>query len=64
MMDILAKRTQGLLARYARSNLLLAFDYDGTLAPIVNVPERANMRPTTRRLLKRVCERYPGNLCR
>jgi trehalose 6-phosphate phosphatase len=59
MTDILAKKNQRVLARYALSNLLVAFDYDGTLAPIVAVPERARMRPTTRRLLRRVAERYP-----
>ena len=59
MTDILAKKNQRVLARYALSNLLVAFDYDGTLAPIVAVPERAHMRATTRRLLRRVAERYP-----
>src|SRR5436190_1960409 len=59
MTDILAKRNQQVLAHYALTNLLVAFDYDGTLAPIVATPERANMRPTTRRLLQRVAQRYP-----
>ena len=59
MTDILAKRNQGVLARYALSNLLVAFDYDGTLAPIVTLPERARMRVSTRRLLRLVAERYP-----
>ena len=44
MADILASRNQLVLARFARSNLLVAFDYDGTLAPIVHVPDRARMR--------------------
>src|SRR6185503_16309227 len=59
MTDILAKKNQRVLARYALSNLLVAFDYDGTLAPIVAVPERAHMRASTRRLLRQVAERYP-----
>jgi len=59
MADILASRNHLVLARFARSNLLVAFDYDGTLAPIVQAPDRARMRPTTRRLLRSVAERYP-----
>jgi trehalose 6-phosphate phosphatase len=59
MTDILALRNQVVLKRYASSNLLVAFDYDGTLAPIVAAPDRAHMRPLTRRLLKRVAQRYP-----
>ena len=39
------------LAGFAASNVLLAFDYDGTLAPIAPTPARARMRATTRRLL-------------
>ena len=48
MTDILALRNQEVLERYAASNLLVGFDYDGTLAPIVSTPERAHMRPITR----------------
>src|SRR6185295_3905346 len=59
MTDILALRNQHVLERYASSNLLVAFDYDGTLAPIVSAPDRAEMRPLTRRLLKGVAQRYP-----
>jgi trehalose 6-phosphate phosphatase len=47
------------LAGFARSNVLLAFDFDGTLAPIVQDPARARMRPQTRRLLGTVARRYP-----
>jgi len=39
--------------------MLLAFDFDGTLAPIVQDPARARMRPQTRRLLSAVARRYP-----
>jgi len=59
MTDILAKRNHRVLAQYALTNLLVAFDYDGTLAPIVSVPDRANMRPATKRLLRSVALRYP-----
>lgn len=47
------------LQAFARSNLLVAFDYDGTLAPIAPTPEAARMRDDTRRLLVRVANRYP-----
>jgi trehalose 6-phosphate phosphatase len=59
MTDILALRNQQVLERYASSNLLVAFDYDGTLAPIVSTPDRAHMRSLTRRLLIGVARRYP-----
>ncbi|MBK6847208.1 MAG: trehalose-phosphatase [Proteobacteria bacterium] len=39
--------------------MLLAFDYDGTLAPIVSDPDRALMRATTRRLLRELAKLYP-----
>ena len=50
-------RTRAILAKpqhrrfcreFAHSNVLLAFDYDGTLAPIASTPERARMRPAHR----------------
>jgi trehalose 6-phosphate phosphatase len=47
------------LDQYARSNVLLAFDFDGTLAPIVSVPERARMRSPTARLMKELARLYP-----
>jgi trehalose 6-phosphate phosphatase len=56
---ILAKRHASVLAHFALSNVLLAFDFDGTLAPIVAEPRRARMRARTRRLLMAVAERYP-----
>ena len=57
--DILAPRQRPVLAGFALSNVLLAFDYDGTLAPIAPTPAEARMRPTTARLLARVSRRYP-----
>jgi trehalose 6-phosphate phosphatase len=59
MHHILAKRHSHKLAEFASSNVLLAFDYDGTLAPIVERPSLARMRPATRRLLAAVARRYP-----
>lgn len=47
------------LARYVRDGALLAFDFDGTLAPIVENPDAATMRPTTRRLLERLAALHP-----
>jgi trehalose 6-phosphate phosphatase len=47
------------LARYAWSRTLLAFDFDGTLAPIVERPADARMRATTHARLCVVAERYP-----
>src|SRR5688572_28285491 len=44
---------------FAWSNVLLAFDYDGTLAPLVNTPTRATMRPSTQRLLRGASKLYP-----
>ena len=42
---------QGILKRFARSNVLVAFDLDGTLAPIVSQPQLASLRASTRALL-------------
>lgn len=56
---ILAKRHAPALAAFASSNVLAAFDYDGTLAPIAPDPQSAPMRATTRRLLTAVAKRYP-----
>jgi trehalose 6-phosphate phosphatase len=47
------------LSSFALSNVLLAFDYDGTLAPIAPTPERARMRRRTRRLLSTTATLYP-----
>jgi trehalose 6-phosphate phosphatase len=38
---------------------LCAFDFDGTLAPIVSHPDSARMRVRTRRLLQRLAALYP-----
>lgn len=56
---ILSARHLPALAHFAASNVLVAFDYDGTLAPIARTPAAARMRTTTRRLLAAVARRYP-----
>ena len=56
---ILSRRYVPVLAHFASSNVLVAFDYDGTLAPIVATPSAARMRATTRRLLTQVAKHYP-----
>jgi trehalose 6-phosphate phosphatase len=59
MHAILAPGQRALLAWFADSNVLLAFDYDGTLAPITAKREAAHMRPPTRALLARAARLYP-----
>jgi trehalose 6-phosphate phosphatase len=59
MKNILAQANQEVLAQFAWSNALVALDYDGTLAPIVEVPDRATMRPSTRALLRELAKLYP-----
>src|SRR5574339_145831 len=49
--QILSKRNAHVLARFAAADVLVALDYDGTLAPIVSTPRKARMRPRTRQLL-------------
>lgn len=48
MRPILAREGRATLAAFARRRLLAAFDFDGTLAPIVHVPEHALLGPRTR----------------
>jgi trehalose 6-phosphate phosphatase len=56
---ILTPEHERTLASFALSNVLVAFDYDGTLAPIAARPEDAHMRPATRLLLTSVAMVYP-----
>ena len=61
------RKTAHLLGRAGRAALraltagraLLAFDFDGTLAPIADRPQDARMTARTRRLLSAVARRYP-----
>ncbi len=59
MRHVLARRNRGVLERFAGPRALLAFDFDGTLAPIVANPERAAMRASTHRLLEELAKVYP-----
>ena len=59
MRDILASKYRALIEPFAWSRTLLALDFDGTLAPIVNRPEAAQMKGSTRSLLARACALYP-----
>jgi trehalose 6-phosphate phosphatase len=56
---ILSMRHRATLEAFAASNVLIAFDFDGTLAPICEEPAQARMRASTRRLMAAVAERYP-----
>jgi trehalose 6-phosphate phosphatase len=56
---VLSPPGRGALRRWASADALLAFDYDGTLAPIVHEPMRAWMRARTRRLLRRLTRLCP-----
>jgi len=58
MKNILSRANRRVLEELAWSNVLLAFDYDGTLAPIVREPARARMRQHTRRLLDTLTKLY------
>jgi trehalose 6-phosphate phosphatase len=59
MKSIFGQKSLQVLSQFARSNVVLAFDYDGTLAPIVSDPARAFMRPSTRHLMSEVSALYP-----
>ncbi len=65
MKDLLRPRHWPALARFVchgtgrPARVLLAFDYDGVLAPLVKRPGLARMRPSTRALLERLVRCYP-----
>jgi trehalose 6-phosphate phosphatase len=60
MKDVLKPRHRAALRRYvAPGGVLLAFDYDGVLAPLVRDPRGARMRARTRDLLARLTSHYP-----
>ena len=56
---ILDHKHRPTLSSYALSNVLLAFDYDGTLVPIESTPDKVAMRGCTRRLLTTAAALYP-----
>jgi trehalose 6-phosphate phosphatase len=59
MKDLLSPEHTPVLARLSCSRTLLAFDYDGTLAPIVVQRDAAGMRERTTDLLAQLCALYP-----
>lgn len=68
MKDVLHRRHRAALTRFVAPAgpgaslarpVLLAFDYDGVLAPLVKKPSGACMRPRTRALLARLIRHYP-----
>lgn len=59
MKHILSSKNIEILAQFSWSRLLVALDFDGTLAPIVADREQARMRPRTHTLLEKVSQLYP-----
>lgn len=59
MENILSPPRSGLLQEYARSRVLLGFDFDGTLAPLTAFRSRAALLPETRALFQRLASQYP-----
>ncbi len=59
MKNILGSRQQSILSTFLKQRVLVAFDFDGTLAPIVTNPSAAAIPTKTRRLLKEVARLYP-----
>ncbi len=58
-MKHLLSPSANVLHQLTRTRALLAFDYDGTLAPIVDSRDAAQMRPETAALFGRVCQLFP-----
>jgi trehalose 6-phosphate phosphatase len=59
MKNILGRGQLPILQAFTKRRVLLAFDFDGTLAPIVRDPAKAAMRPSTAKLLAKLANRYP-----
>lgn len=59
MKNIVSGEGRPVLEAVARERMLLAFDFDGTLAPLCEDPAAARMRDSTRRLLSLVSLLYP-----
>jgi trehalose 6-phosphate phosphatase len=59
MRDLLSPRHRSTLLALASERSVLAFDFDGTLAPIVPRRHVAVMAPSTARLFAQLCERFP-----
>lgn len=59
MTNILGDKQRAVLDGFLRQRVLVAFDFDGTLAPIVRDPAAAALPAKTRRLLEQVARLYP-----
>jgi trehalose 6-phosphate phosphatase len=59
VIPLLSREGTEALERIATARALLAFDYDGTLAPYTDDRDAANMRPETRALLQTAAILYP-----
>lgn len=59
MKQILSAGARSVLQQLASSRTLCAFDFDGTLAPIVKRPEQAHPRQRTLELLRKLAALYP-----
>jgi trehalose 6-phosphate phosphatase len=60
MRYLLSRDSRSILTRLAKERTLCAFDFDGTLAPIVEHPDQAKLRDITRSLLSRLAAVYPS----
>jgi trehalose 6-phosphate phosphatase len=59
MRYILSTQNIPIFKKFVSSNVLLAFDFDGTLSPIVSKHEDAALRPPTERLLRKLTSLFP-----
>lgn len=59
MKPLFSKQGMSILEGFCLSEILFAFDYDGTLSRIVSDPQFAVMRDTTRELLRRLSQLAP-----
>ena len=59
MQYFFSRSSRSVIRRLAHENTLCAFDFDGTLSPIVAHPGCARMRERTRFLLERLASQYP-----
>jgi len=59
MRHLLSRAGDGVLAQLIAQKPLLAFDFDGTLSPLVERPSLASLNPTTRERLTRLAGILP-----
>lgn len=59
MKYLFSQHGQKSLVQMAGGKCLLAFDFDGTLAPITGIPSRARLRKATLEMLNRLALLYP-----